>query len=823
MQDFLKDFGYAVRLLRKKPGFTLIVLLTLAVGIGANTAIFSAAEAITLRSLPYAEADRLVFLSSSFPNNTQGNDQFSYVAFTEWQTQSQSFESMAAYQDFVAVNLTGRDEPIRLTTNFITADYFSIFNATAAMGRTFSAEESRVPASSQVAVISYDCWQNVFGSDANIIGRQIELNRTPFTVVGVMQREFRDLDDLSRPAIDVWIPLGLTPTLTGNQLQNRSARTYWGVARLKYGVDIGSAKAETQAIAQRIAEANPATDKGFGLYVESLRDHFFRNLYNPLNLLLIGSGFILLIGCANVANLMLARVADRRKEMAVRAALGATRMRLLRQLLIECLLLSIMAGALGLLLAAWATSLINSWSALQLPDFVRIEINGGVLIASLALSLLTGLIFGLVPALESSRIDIREALNQSSRQAAAFQRNFSRRLLVVAEVSLSFVLLIGAGLMLKSFQTLLNTGVGFRTENLLTLQMDLNGAKYDQSDERVQFAKSLVEKAALLPGIESATLWGPAPIGRATWTMFAAPEGRPINGQEDLTMTWRHATNPGGLGNIGLSILRGRDFTWQDTSDSPPVAIISESVASQFWPGEEALGKRIVRQSPTGLIAITVIGIASDAKHRTRYLPDQGANWAFQPQLDIYQPYTQRANPILVVALRTKADSSSVLSAFRQTVLSLDKDMAVYDIKMVDETLANQSSTLRAIAMLMTVYSVIALFLAALGIYGVLANSVAQRTQEIGIRMALGAQGHNIFRLVIRQGMLLTITGSCIGLFASLLLTRFLASLLFGISATDFFTFISVALLLNLIAFFACFFPARRAMKTDPINALKYE
>lgn len=823
MNTFLQDCGYAVRLILKKPAFTAIILLTLAVGIGANTAIFSAAEAISFRSLPYARADRLVFLSSSFPNNTQGNDQFSYAAFTDWQAQSQSFESMAAYQDFVAVTLTGRDEPVRLTTNFITADYFSLFDANATIGRTFTPEEMRIPASSQVAVISYDCWQNIFGSNADILGRQIELNQTPFTIIGVMQKEFRDLTDLRRPAIDIWIPLGLTPGLTGNQLESRAARTCWGVARLKSDVDIEAAKAETLAIAQQIAEANPATDKGFGLYVESLRDHFFRDLYQPLNLLLVGSGFILLIGCANVANLLLARVADRRREMAVRSALGATRMRLLRQLLVECLLLSIIAGVLGLLLAAWATSLLNSWSALRLPDFVTIEINSGILIASLALSLITGLIFGLVPAWESSRTDLREILNQSSRQSVAFERNLSRRLLVVAEVGLSFMLLVGAGLMLKSFQTLLNTGVGFRTENLLTMRMDLSGSKYAQSDQRIRFARNLVEEATLLPGVESATLWGPAPIGRATWVMFAAPEGKSINGQEDLTMTWRHATNPGGLGNIGLSILRGRDFTWQDTADSPPVVIISESIANLFWPDQEALGKRIVRQSPTGLITMTVIGIAADAKHRTRYLPSQGADWAFQPQFDIYQPYTQRPNPILVVALRTKADSNSMLAAFRQTVLSLDKDMTVYDVAMVEETLADQSGTLQAIAMLMTVYSMIALFLAALGIYGVLANSVAQRTQEIGIRMALGAQARSIFRLVVGHGMLLTATGTCIGLIASLLLTRFLASLLFGVSATDPFTFVGVALLLNLIAFFACFLPARRAMKTDPITALKHE
>ncbi|MGH9853662.1 MAG: ADOP family duplicated permease, partial [Blastocatellia bacterium] len=664
---------------------------------------------------------------------------------------------------------------------------------------------------------------DVFSRDEAIIGKRIEINQTPFTVIGVMSAEFRDLEALDRPAIDMWIPLGLSQQLAGNRFDTRTGRVLWGVARLKPGVTLAAAKAETALIGERIAQANPATDKGFGLFVESLRGHFYRDLYSPVALLLGGAGLVLLIGCVNVANLLLARVAGRRREMAVRAAMGATRVRLMRQLLVESALLSGAAGLFGLLLAAWASRLLNAWDALRLPGFVEIRLNGWALGASLLLSLLTGLLFGLAPAWESARADLRGALNQTSRQSANFERSLKRRLLIVAEVSLSFILLISAGLMLRSVYTLLNTGLGFRTENLLTLRMDLNGERYAREEARAQFAQGVIEKARALPGVESATLWGPAPLGRATWVMFAAPEGKPINGQEDWTMAWRHATNPGGLNNLGLPLLRGRDFTSQDTATTTTVTIISESLAQRFWPNEDAIGKRFARQSQTGQTLLTVIGVAADAKHRTRYLPQAGASWAFQPQLDIYQPYTQRANPILVVALRIGSASANALPAFRQAVLSLDPNMTFYDVTTLDQRLTEQSGTLRAIATLMTLYAAVALFLAALGIYGVLSHAVTQRTQEIGIRMALGARRREILRLIVGQGFWLVVTGCVIGLTASLLLTRLLANLVFGVSVTDPQTLGGVALLLSGVALLACYLPARRATKVDPVIALRQE
>jgi putative ABC transport system permease protein len=639
-----------------------------------------------------------------------------------------------------------------------------------------------------------------------------------------MRPDFRDLDSLSRPQVDAWIPLGLSEQLAGNRLDNRSARVLWGIARLKPGASLAAAKAESAVIAERLAGTHPDTEKGFGLFVAPLRDHFFRDLYGPVSLLLVGSGFVLLIGCANVSGLLLARASGRRREMAVRAALGATRARLVRQLLVEYLLLSTVAAAAGLLLAVWAIAALNGWDALRLPAFVQIKLDGLALAVSLLLSLSTGLIFGLAPAWSSARADLREVLSQAGRrQAETFRRDGGRRLLVAAEIGLALVLLVGAGLTLRSVQTLLDTGVGFRTENLLTVRMDLNGAGYAQPEARVRFAKSLLEKAETLPDVESATLWGPAPLGRATWIMFVAPEGQPVNGQEDLTMTWRHSTNPGGLDNLGLPLLKGRDFTWQDTGATTAVAVVSESVAARFWPGEEAVGKRLVRQAATGFEALTVVGVAADAKHRQRYNPEAGASWAFQPQLDIYLPYAQRPNQLLVVALRTRGAGSDVLPAFRQSVLSLDPNMTVYDVGTVEERLDEQSGTLSAVATLMTVYSAVALFLAALGIYGVLAQTVAQRTHEIGIRMALGAQARDILRLVVGQGMWMTLSGVGVGLLAALALSRLLASLLFGVTATDPLTFAAAPLVLAAVALLASYLPARRATKVDPMVALRHE
>ncbi len=811
-----------MRMLAKRPGFTVAVVLTLALGIGANTAIFSAAQAIFLRDLPYKGAERLIWLTGAFPGSSPGDDNFSLPDFADLQAQNQVFDKVAAYHDFDAVVLAGAGEPVRLTANFITASYFDLFDAKSAMGRTFSPEENRAPDAQPVVVLSHGCWQRVFGSDPEIVGRKLQFNQVPVTVIGVMKPEFRDLEETSRPEIDVWLPMGMyLQLLPGRDVfADRNGRLFWGVARLKDGVSLAQARTDLRAIAVRLEEMYPATNKGFGLNIWPLKDHFVGDFYSPVLLLLAGSGFVLLIGCANVANLLLARVVGRRKEMAVRSALGATRFRLIRQLLVECSLLSLIAGGLGLLMAMWAVSLMSSWGALRLPAFVNIQIDGQVLAMSILLSLATGLIFGLVPAIESAKVDIRDVLNQSSKQSGGLGHGKTRRLLIVAEVSLSLMLLIGAGLMLKSFQKLASTGLNFPTDHLLTLRMNLSSNRYNQPESRVQFARSLIEKVESTPGVQSAIVWGPSDVGRSTWVLYAAPEGRPVTGPADFQMVHRHSTNPGGLAGLGIPLLRGRDFDWQDTAQTPMVAIISESLAKNLWPDEDAMGKRFQPQGLNGLI--TVIGIAADARLRPRFTSNQGAQ-AFDPQLDVYLPYSQRPNRALVVAMRTTMDSASAATAMMQAAKSLDPDLPVYDIRTLDERLSEEEGSSRAVATLMAVYAALALFLAALGIYSVLAHSVTERTREIGIRMALGASSRDILKLVIGQGMRLVLIGVASGLAGAMALTRVMSSLLFGVSATDSTTFAGIAALLISVALLACYIPARRATKVDPGVALRYE
>lgn len=821
MESLIQDVRYGIRMMLKSRAFTFVAVMTLALGIGANTAIFSAVEAIFLRPLPYPESDRLVYVTFSFPGNTRGGDNFSIPDFIDIEEQNDSFESVAAYQDWIAISLTGGDEPVRLTANFVSSSYFDIFKAEARLGRVFLAEENRLPDASRVVVLSHSLWQRQFGGDEGIIGKTVFFNQMPVTVVGVMGEDFRDLEETFRPQIDVWLPVGLTNPLLGqNTLMNRSARVFSGVARLRPEATHEQAQANMTAIAEQMQESYPDTNSGYGLHVRTLRDHFLGEIYTPLLLLVIGTGFVLLIGCVNVANLMLVRLAARRRELAVRAAIGASRLRLVRQLMVECVLIAAVGGGLGIVLAQWIVDLLVSSNAVDLPGFVSIEINRSVLAVSILLTFATGLVFGLVPALMSARVDLREDLNQSGRQGGALGRNRHRNALTIAELSLALVLLAGAGLMMKSFQKLASTGLGYPTENLVAARMELRSDRYNDNQPRVEFIKSLLEKTQSIGGVESATVWGPSDLGRGSWVMFVAPEGRPIQGQQDLLMISRHSVNPQGLGNLGISILQGRDFTWHDNMDKPRVAIISESLAKNFWPGEDALGKRFFWQALNGYV--TVVGVAADTRHRPRFHPRLGA-LAFRPQLDAYLPYAQSANRAVVLALRTKLPPATLAPLLKETVKAIDSGIPVYDVKSLEDRLSDEEAPSRAVATLMSVYAGVALLLASLGVYGVLSHSVVQRTQEFGIRMALGANRKDILLLVLRRGLALVMTGAMVGLGASFALTRFLSSLLFGTSPTDPATLALISILLIVVAVIACYIPARRATRVDPLTALKYE
>ncbi|HEX8799224.1 MAG TPA: FtsX-like permease family protein, partial [Terriglobales bacterium] len=535
--------------------------------------------------------------------------------------------------------------------------------------------------------------------------------------------------------------------------------------------------------------------------------------------------FILLIGCANVANLLLTRLVARQRELAVRGALGASSRRLARQMLAENCMLGVMAMVLGVAIAMAGIQGLRIWGHTYLPSMIHLSLDRWVLAGSVLASTFTLLLFGLGPALTGSRVDLRDALSQSGRQGVSLRRRRAAKMLIVCEVGLALVLLVGAGLLVKSFYRLTTIDLGFNTKDLLTLRIDLNADRYTP-EVRTQFATELSEKLQALPGVKSATIWGPGMPGRATWVVNAIPEGRQPDDPRSIVMSSRHSVNPGALANMGIPLLRGRDVTWHDDLNAPLVAIVSESSARTMWPGEDPLGKRFM---PIGKDQkfVTVIGVAADARLRQRLEMSDAAigipPGGLGPQLDVYLPYAQRANRAMVVAVRVRGDAGAITNAIRSVVLGMDPTLPVYDVALLDDRLAAQDGASRALTAVTGGYALLALFLASLGLFGVLAHAVSRRTQEMGIRMALGAKRGELLLMVLREGATLTLAGLIFGLVGAMLLTRVMSSLLFGVSATDPFVYVGISALLLTVALAACYLPARRATKVDPMVALRYE
>jgi putative ABC transport system permease protein len=828
VETLFQDVRYAFRMLRKNSGFTLVVVLTLALGIGANTAIFSVARGIFFGSATYPDANRLMFVSRGYPGFPQGGGNFTYPAYRDMLQQNTSFDTLAAFQSFGALALTDYPQPVRVNINYITPSYFDLLGVRTTLGRTFHREEDRFGDADPLVVLSYGFWQRQFAGDPGVVGRSIHLNQQAFTVIGVTSDSFVDAPGEmdSGESVDAWIPLGLASKFTGySSTTDRMASILWGVGHLKPGVSVEQAHAEFLEIAKRLEQQYPATDRGFNLVVRPLQEQLIGQFYSPVWLLIGASAFILLIGCANVANLLLARLAGRRRELAVRLALGGTRARLACQMLIESSALVSLAAGVGLLLATWGVSAVRQWGRLNLPHVLQFRVDGWMLIASVLVSAVTALIFGLGPALAGSRTDVRDSLSQSGRQGISLGRRRATRLLVVSEVGLAIVLLVGAGLLLKSLHRLTSVDLGFNTQNLLTLRIDLNSDRYTPPENRIAFAKRLVEDAGNLPGVKSATLTGPGVPGRATWVIEAVAEGRDPGDAKNIIMSNRHSVNPGALANLGIPLLRGREFTEQDSATSPRVAIVSESTAKAYWPGEDAIGKRFRRTSDAEWM--TVVGIASDALLSQRFLLSDAAIGippsGLGPQRDVYLPYPQRPNRALVLAVRTAGDAGAVIKSLRSAVLAIDPTLPVYDITLLQDRLADQDQASRAVATLTGFYAAVALFLAALGLCGVLAHAVSRRTQEIGIRMALGALPRNVLVMVLGEGLWLTLAGILGGVACAALLTHLMTTLLFGVSATDPAVYAGISGLLLAVALAACFLPARRATKVDPMVALRYE
>ena len=798
-----QDIKFAGRMLWKNKSVTFIAIIALALGIGANTAIFSVVNAVLLKPLPYRDADRLVWIWG----NVRGGSTRASVSppdFFDYRAQNNSFEHLAASTSVsVPFNLTGAGEPERLNGSAVTTNYFQALGVEPALGRTFLAEEEQ-EGRNQVVVLSHGLWQRRFGSDTSLVGKTIILDGRGVTVVGVMPAGLQFPQTAQQ-----WVPR-FNPTHP--EMQARAAHFLRPIGRLKPGVTLEQAQAEMDGIARRLEEQYPESNARWSLRLVPLQEQIAGNVRPTLLILLGAVGFVLLIACANVANLLLARAAARQKEIAIRTALGASRARIVRQLLTESLLLAVVGGLVGVVLALWSVDLLVSLSAGRVPRAGEIGIDAVVLGFTLGVSLLTGLVFGLVPALQASKPDFNESLKEGGKSATeGLRRNRIRSALVVAEVALALVLLVGAGLLVKSFIGLQRVSPGFDAENVLTMRIDLSRAKYATPEAAGNFYTQLQERVSALPGVEAVGMISELPLSGQPNDTYFTVEGRPAQeaGQR-VTADYRRI-NHDYFRAMTIPLLRGRYFSEQDFRQSAQVAIISETMAERFFPNEDPLGKRLLISAPEPT-PYEIVGIVGDVRHRAL-------------DVEVYQmmyvPTARRLSTNLVV--RTATDPSTIASAVRNEVWAIDRDQPVSAVRTMGEVLSQSVAQQRFTTSLLGIFAAVAMILAAVGIYGVMAYSVTQRTREIGVRLALGAQTRDVFRLVVGQGMLLTIIGVAVGLVAAIFLTRLMESLLFGVSATDPTIFVAISFLLIAVALLACYVPARRATRVDPMEALRYE
>ena len=804
MQSYWQDLRYGARMLLKNPGFTLIAVLMLALGIGANTAIFSVVNAVLIRAFPYHDADRLVIVWETIRGE---QNTVSPANFFDWQDQNSVFDGMAAYAD-TRVNLIGDGEPEEIPAQITTANLFSVLGVNALLGRTFIPEDGK-PGQNNVAVISFGLWQSRFGGDPRVIGRRVILDAVEHKVIGVLPpdvnwhvRKF----SVTGQASELWYP-----AIT-NEMRSHRGRFIGVVARLKPGVTLPQSRAEMGAIAGRLAEQYKQFNAGFGADVVPLRQQFSGEIRLALLVLMGAVGFVLLIACANVANLLLARAAARRKEIAVRAAMGASRGRVVRQLLTESLLLSAMGGASGLLLARWLAPALVSLSPPELGDFQNVEISAPVLGFTFVVSLLTGVVFGLVPAFEASNVKLNDTLKEAGRSLSGGPR--SRRLrgaLVVAEIALALVLLAGAGLLARSFLRLQGVDTGFNARNVLTMRVTLPDARYDQDAKVINFFSQALERMRALPGVEAAGAINHTPfLGLGTQDGFSV-EGRPkpAPGQPPYT-TGICVTDLDFFSALQIPLKRGRLFTEQEVRENRNVVVINEALARKYFPNEDPLGQRLSSWTKPN----EIIGIVGDAKHKE--LDKETGPMS-------YWPMAQFPSGSMTFMLRTRGDAAAVAAAARKVIQTLDPQQSVGDVYTLESLVGDSIAAQRFYASLLSVFAVVALLLSAGGIYGVMSYAVAQRAHELGVRVALGARSRDVLKLVIGQGMNLVLAGVALGLVAAFGLTRLLRNMLFEVSVTDPSMFVGMAALLAAVALLACYIPARRATKVDPLVALRCE
>jgi putative ABC transport system permease protein len=804
-----QDLRYAFRMLSKKPGFAVVVVLTLALGIGANTAIFTVVNAALLRPLPFREPDRLVHLWETKAQQQFKEREASYPDYQDWKTNSQVFEGVAGYSRR-SFSLTGLDTPDRIEGAAVTDNFFQVLGVETVAGRSFQPGEDQ-PGTERLVILSYNLWQRRFGSDPKLIGQALTLNGARHVVIGVLPQKFQFAP---AGAAEMWVPL--QPT---EQMMTRRFMHWLNIiARLKTGVTIEQAQAGMGTIASNIAQSHPDSHTGTGVRVVSLHEQITGSVKTLLLVLLSAVGFVLLIACANVANLLLARSAGRQKEIAIRTALGASRPRLIRQLLTESLLLALVGGVVGLVFALWGVDfLVSRIPATQIgsmPYLQNLSLDGRVLFFTVFVSLLTGIIFGLAPSLQSSKLNLQEALKEGGRTSAAATHNRLRNLLVISEMALALLLLVGAGLMMKSLLRLLEVDPGFKTENLLTMRVPLPPNKYPEDEHLINFHRELLTRVESLPGVKGVGTVSVVPLQGGNTARFVV-EGRPAPPPgEELEANIRDI-NPSYFQVMSVPLLKGRFFTEQDRQDAPPVVIVNQTLASRLFPNEDAVGKRLLFASMQEQ-AIEIVGVVGDEKLN-------GLDAPVTPI--VYGPYMQDPDRVINLLIRTASDPNMLAGTVKAEIQRLDADLPVFGMRTMNELIDNSQSTFlrRYPAVLIGTFAAVALLLALIGIYGVISYSVNQRTHEIGVRLALGAQKYDIFKLIVGQGMLLALIGVGCGLVAAFALTRFLASLLYGVSATDPFTYLVVSILLLMVALLACYLPARRAMKVDPMIALRYE
>jgi putative ABC transport system permease protein len=807
MLTLWQDIRYALRMLSKSAGFSAVVILTLALGIGANTAIFSVVSAVLLRPLPFSQPERIVSIHGVDLRNGETGRPLSYPDFTDLRAQSHSLEAAAAY-DESSSTLTGMGDPVHLTMGIVSADVFRVLRVPPILGREFTAAEDKP--GTHVALLSYRLWKSRFAGDPNVTSKQLVLDGTPYTVAGVMPPDFEF--PLGEQPMDLWS----TIAVEGNNVNERGSHFLGGIGRLKNGATLAAANAEAAEISAGLAKQFPDTNAHMGLGMQPEIQALVGDVRPALLMVLGAVGFLLLIACANAANLLLARAAGRQREMAIRASLGAGKGRILRQLLTESVLLSLAGGALGLLLAVWGTAALANLPSLGIPRLASAGIDLRALVFTLVVSLVTGVLFGLAPALHASRFNLFRSLKEGGRTATAgMGHSRLRALLVISQVSLAVVLLIGASLLIESVFHLLHESPGFDPQGVMAFNLDLPDSRYGKPEQSADFFRELLGRIQTVPGVKNASGVMPLPLSGDTLRTSFEIEGKPM-AKSDLPRTQIRAVGLDYFQAMRIPLVAGREFTARDDRTAPHVIIINQTLARKFFPDENPIGKHMKPGMAAGKSdsMSEIVGIVGDVKHRNLWDP---------PAPESYVPYDQNAIGEMYVVVRAEGDPMALLTAIRAQVKAQDAELPIYRAKRMEEYVAASVAQRRFTSVLCTVFAGAGLLLAIVGLFGVMSYSVAQRTHELGVRVAVGAAKWDILRLILKEGMGITAAGIVVGLVGTLALSSILKSQLYGVSERDPLTFLAVIVVLALVALVACYIPARRATRVDPMVALRYE